>query len=325
MKYYLAPMEGITTYVYRRAYHAFFAPMDKYFTPFLVPHTKKGLTTREINEILPEHNENMYLVPQILTNDAEGFLQTVEKLKNYGYREVNLNLGCPSRTVVSKFRGSGFLAKPAELDRFLAEIFDRADVDISIKTRIGKDAPEEFERLLEIYNQYPLKELIIHPRVQQDYYNNHPNLAVFAAGLAGSRCPVCYNGDIFGAEDFRRVFERFPDIRTVMLGRGIIGNPFLVEQAKGVCAEPEGMSGESGRLPASSVSGERLRAFHDKILADYMEINFGDKNILFKMKEIWCYLGKQLGDSEKLLKRIRKAQKVKEYEQAARELFALLS
>ena len=84
MKYYLAPMEGITTYVYRRAYHAFFAPMDKYFTPFLVPHTKKGLTTREINEILPEHNENMYLVPQILTNDAEGFLQTVEKLKNYG-------------------------------------------------------------------------------------------------------------------------------------------------------------------------------------------------------------------------------------------------
>ena len=316
MEYYLAPMEGITTYVYRRAYHACFAPMDKYFTPFLVPHTKKGLTAKEINEILPEHNAGMYLVPQILTNDAEGFVQTVEKLKNYGYREVNLNLGCPSRTVASKFRGSGFLAKPEELDRFLREIFDRADIDISIKTRIGRDEPEEFERLLEIYNQYPLKELIIHPRVQQDYYNNCPNLAVFGAGLSESRCPVCYNGDIFTVEDFRRLVGRFPDIQTVMLGRGIIGDPFLVEQAKKdgereeeICAKP----------------GEQLKAFHDKVLADYMEINFGDKNVLFKMKEIWCYLGKQFEGSEKLLKKIRKEQRVREHAEAANELFALLS
>ena len=109
MKYYLAPLEGITTYIYRRAYHTHYRPMEKYFTPFLVPHTKKDFNTREKNDILPEHNPDMYLVPQILANDAKGFLDTVEKLKMYGYDEVNLNLGCPSKTVVSKGRGSGFL------------------------------------------------------------------------------------------------------------------------------------------------------------------------------------------------------------------------
>lgn len=169
MKYYLAPLEGITTYIYRRAYHQHFAPMDKYFTPFLVPHTKKGFSTKEKNDVMPEHSPGMNLVPQIMSNQAESFLHTVEKLKVYGYEEVNLNLGCPSKTVVSKGRGSGFLADPDGLDRFLDEIFKKCDVKISIKTRIGKDDPEEFARLLDIYNQYPVEELIIHPRVQKDF------------------------------------------------------------------------------------------------------------------------------------------------------------
>ena len=307
MKYYLAPMEGITTYVYRRAYHTYFAPMDKYFTPFLVPHTKKGFTAKEINEILPEHSPGMYLVPQILTNDADGFWQTVKKLEEYGYREVNLNLGCPSKTVASKGRGAGFLAKPDELNRFLYEIFAKTNVRISIKTRIGRDIPEEFERILDIYNQYPLEELIIHPRVQQDYYNNRPNLDVFADAFFKSKCPACYNGDVFTADDYRKMKERLPDIKAVMLGRGIIGNPELVE-------ELEGISGDAGRL----------KKFHDKILEDYVKINFGDTNVLFKMKEIWHYLGRQFEDGGKLLKKIKKAQKLKDYEEAAEELFALL-
>lgn len=155
MKYYLAPLEGITTCIYRRAYHTHYRPMEKYFTPFLVPHTKKDFNTREKNDILPAHNPGMNLVPQILTNDAKGFLDTVEKLKGYGYDEVNLNLGCPSKTVVSKGRGSGFLIHTEELNRFLDEIYAKADVKISIKTRIGKFDADEWGELLRIYNQYP--------------------------------------------------------------------------------------------------------------------------------------------------------------------------
>lgn len=306
MRYYLAPLEGITTYIYRNAYHRYFTPMDKYFTPFLVPHTKKGFSVKEKNEILPEHNEGLYLVPQILSNDAEGFLTTVRKLQTFGYREVNLNLGCPSKTVVSKHRGAGFLSKPAELESFLDRIFCGTDIDISIKTRIGKDSPEEFEKLLELYNRYPVKELIIHPRVQQDFYKNVPNLEAFGKAVEESRNSLCYNGDIFQKEDYETITGRFPGIPAVMLGRGIIRNPGLLGEIQG--------KKETGR--------ERLRAFHDRILTDYRALNFGDRNVLFKMKEIWCYMGDLFPGNGKELKKIKKAERMQDYERAVDILFA---
>lgn len=305
IQYYMAPLEGITTYIYRNAYHRYFTPMDKYFTPFLVPHTKKGFSAKERGEILPEHNEGMYLVPQIMSNDAEGFLHTVEKLKRYGYKEVNLNLGCPSKTVVSKGRGAGFLAKPDELHTFLEEIFQKADVAISIKTRIGKDSPDEFERLLEIYNEYPLKELIIHPRIQLDFYKNVPNLDVYAQAYENCRHPLCYNGDICSAEDEAKLLERFGHTGRIMLGRGLIANPGLAEELRG----------------GSPADKERLRAFHDQIMDDYTALDFGDRNVLFKMKELWVYMQDQFPDSAKLVKKIKKATNRKDYEKAVDEMF----
>lgn len=304
MRYYLAPLEGITTYIYRTAYHAYFAPMDKYFTPFLVPHSKKGFSTKEKMEIMPEHNKDMNVVPQIMSNNAEDFLQTVRKLEVYGYKEVNLNLGCPSKTVVSKYRGSGFLAKPDELNHFLDDIYNGTDVAISIKTRIGKEVPEEFEKLLEMYNQYPVKELIIHPRVQQDYYKNTPNLTVFTEALTHSKSPVCYNGDIFTEEDCKRFQNRFPEVETIMLGRGIVGNPALVNE-----------------LTGKNTDRENLQKFHDKVLMDYLEVYGSEKNTLFKMKELWCYMSRLFPGEEKLLKKIKKVQKINEYKLYAEELF----
>ena len=256
MKYYLAPLEGITTYIYRRAYHTHYRPMEKYFTPFLVPHTKKDFNTREKNDILPAHNPGMNLVPQILTNDAKGFLDTVEKLKGYGYDEVNLNLGCPSKTVVSKGRGSGFLIHTEELNRFLDEIYAKADVKISIKTRIGKFDADEWGELLRIYNQYPLEELIVHPRVQQQFYKGHPDLDAFADAVKECKHTLCYNGDIFTTEDMEKLKKRFPEASCIMLGRGILRNPELIEIMK---------TGEK------KIDAKKLRAFHDQIYQDYQE------------------------------------------------------
>ena len=158
MKIYLAPLEGITGYTYRRALYQCFGGFDKYFIPFILPNQKGHLSTREKKDIMPENNEGMYAVPQILTKNAEDFIQTAETLQGYGYKEVNLNLGCPSKTVVTKGRGAGFLDRPDELDKFLDEIFSKCDMKISIKTRLGMDDPEEFEDLLTIYNKYPLEE-----------------------------------------------------------------------------------------------------------------------------------------------------------------------
>lgn len=304
MKYYLAPLEGVTTYIYRRAYHQHFRPMDKYFTPFLVPHLKKGFSTKEKNEIIPEHSPGMYLVPQIMTNSADDFIKTVEKLQVYGYQEVNLNLGCPSKTVVSKFRGSGFLGKPEELDRFLDEIFRRSHVKISVKTRIGKDSPEEFGRLLDIYQSYPLEELIIHPRVQTDFYRNRPNLEVFENSLGKKYFPICYNGDIFRKEDYEMIVRRFPQLTHIMLGRGIITDPSLMEQLEG----------------GKRASLKRLRRFHDQIYEDYQRLDMGDKNVLFKMKELWCYMGGVFPEQKKALKNIKKAEKKERYEEMVREI-----
>ena len=150
MKFYLAPMEGITGFIYRNAYKKYFDNIDKYYTPFIIPNKSKSFKTKELRDILPENNENINIVPQILTNDSELFIFTASKLKELGYKEVNLNLGCPSGTVVSKGRGSGFLAKREELDRFLDEIYTMEDINISIQTRIGIDSPEEFFELLKL-------------------------------------------------------------------------------------------------------------------------------------------------------------------------------
>ncbi|MGN0333126.1 MAG: tRNA dihydrouridine synthase [Lachnospiraceae bacterium] len=307
MKFYMAPLEGITTHIFRNAYDSCFIAMDKYFTPFLVPHSKKGFSTREKKEILPENNKGLYLVPQIMSNHADECLKTIEKLQVYGYQEINLNMGCPSKTVVSKGRGSGFLAYPEELDRFLYEVFEgtaNKNMKISVKTRIGKEMPEEFFRLLDIYNRYPLEELIIHPRVQKDFYNNIPNLEMFEYGLKTSKNPVCYNGDIFCLEDFNKIKRRFPSVQTVMLGRGIVGNPMLLEEI----------------LNFGEDKKRKIKQFHDQLYHDYMELGIGEKNVLFKMKEVWCYLGNSFPGNEKVLKKIKKAERLDRYCAAVSEL-----
>ena len=189
-------------------------------------------SAREKKDILPEHNRGMYTVPQILTNKAEDFLRTAKKLEEYGYSEINLNLGCPSKTVVTKARGSGFLAYPEALERFLDEIFEKCPIRISVKTRLGMEQPEEFVRILEIYNRFPMEELIIHPRVQKDFYKNTPNLEIFGCALAESRNPVCYNGDIFTPADFARFTEEYRSVERVMTGRGVLRDPALAREIR---------------------------------------------------------------------------------------------
>ena len=196
MKLYLAPLEGITNHIYRKALYQCFGGFDKYFIPFIRAKQNLNFSGREKKDISPENNQGMYAVPQILTKNADDFLQTANQLREYGYQEVNLNLGCPSRTVVTKGRGAGFLDEPQKLDCFLDAVFEKCDLEISIKTRIGMEDPEEFETILPIYNKYPLKELIIHPRVQKEFYKNTPKLDTYAWAVEHSQHPLCYNGDI---------------------------------------------------------------------------------------------------------------------------------
>ena len=306
MKIYLAPLEGITGWIYRNALKECFGGFDKYFVPFIRPNQMGHFSAREKKDILPEHNKGMRAVPQILTNRADDFLRTAEKLKDFGYEEINLNLGCPSKTVVTKGRGAGFLADPDRLDLFLEEIFGKCPVKISVKTRLGMEDASEFTRLMEIYNQYPIEELIIHPRVQKDFYKNTPDLDTFAEAARTSRNPVCYNGDIFSKQDYEKLISKFPDIDCIMTGRGILKDPSLARRLRG----------------GKGADKAELRRFHDLLYAGYCEEMSGDRTILFKMKELWTYLAPLFADSKKYAKKIKKAEKCAVYEQLVDELFA---
>lgn len=306
MKHYLAPMEGITGHIYRNAYEKYFGNIDKYFTPFIVPNESRSLKTKELRDVLPENNEGMNIVPQILTNDSAGFIVTARKLQQLGYNEINLNLGCPAGTVVSKGRGSGFLAKRDELDKFLEEIYKIDDMKISIKTRLGRDDYEEFYELIKIYNKYPLEELIIHPRTRQDFYGNTPNLEVFKDAITLSKASVCYNGDIFTKGDYENIVKTFPEIDKVMLGRGILANPGLMNEING----------------SEIMDKKILRDFHDELFNGYRELLKEDKNAMYRMKEVWGYMIYMFSNNKKYAKKIKKAQKAVDYHQAIASLFA---
>ena len=284
MKFYLAPLEGITGYIYRNAQHDFFgAGIDKYFMPFLAPHTKRSFNAKEKNDILPEHNAGMYAVPQILTNSAADFLRIEKDLGAFGYRELNINLGCPSGTVVSKGRGAGF-------------------------------------RLLEIYNKYPLEELIVHPRVQKELYRGTPHYETFRYAMEHSKNPLCYNGDLVSVDSYVNLLtdwekEQACDrakVTSVMVGRGVLKDPALIEKLAAYA------SGEAYGTDAK----KKLPAFHDRLVADYGKEFSGDQNVLFKMKELWSYLIVRFPGKEKEAKAIRKAKRLEEYQAAVRRVFS---
>ena len=309
MNYYFAPMEGVTGYVYRNAHHAIFPGIDKYFTPFVSPNQNRCFTPREKRDILPENNRGICVVPQILTNRSDYFLRTMKELAAFGYQEVNLNLGCPSGTVVSKGRGAGFLEDADKLDAFFDEVFQKADLEkmkISVKTRIGIEDSEEFEDLQKVFNRYPFAEVIIHPRVRSDFYKNQPNRQVFGEFLKESVNPVCYNGDIFTVSDAAELKAEFPELESIMCGRGLLSNPALVRELQG----------------GETLKKEELHRFHDTLYESYRTLFAPDeRSVLFKMKELWGYFITAFQGAERDVKKIKKAQHFAEYEAAVSHIF----
>ena len=219
---------------------------------------------------------------------------------------MNLNLGCPSGTVTAKGKGAGFLAEPQKLDAFLDEIFSKLDMKISIKTRIGTHYEEDWDYLLAIYEKYPIHELIIHPRIQTDMYRGVPRLGAYEKAVSRLKMPLCYNGNLFSIADYKRITQRFPDTDCFMYGRGLITNPGLVSEIR------------DGVQPGKAV----LRQFHDCLLEEYKELLSGERNVLFRMKELWSYMAVSFTNYEKYAKKIKKSQHLSDYQAAVSSLFA---
>lgn len=303
-----APMEGVTRAMFRTVHKKMFTGVSRYYSPFLAPSADGVFSTKELREILPENNENVLLVPQLLTGRAEHFAWASKVLKELGYDTVNLNLGCPSGTVVAKHKGSGLLADTEELERLLEGVSEAAAQNgqrLSVKTRIGLESAELFPQLMEVFNQFPLEELIIHPRIRRQFYKGTVDREAFRYGLEHSRNPVCYNGDLFTVSDVLRLKEDFPAVDKIMLGRGLIADPALARRLAG---------------GAPLTDGE-LRAFHDSLLEGYCAQVQGEVNILHKMKELWTYFGAMFPEGRRFVKEICKARTVSEYRLRVDALF----
>jgi tRNA-dihydrouridine synthase len=311
MKIYFAPLEGITGYLFRNAYNGIYGHIDKFFAPFVSPSEKCPLTPRERKDVTPENNEGMNLIPQILTCRSEHFIEGAKELHAMGYSEINLNLGCPSGTVCAKGKGAGFLPETLELQRFLDDIYSYSESDgmkISIKTRLGYYNPDEFYDLMDIFNNYPVSELIVHPRIRSDFYKGEPRREYYAYALEHSKNPLVYNGNIFNVNDYEYLSSCFgskPD--TVMLGRGLISDPSLADKLKEF---------------TTATDFAKFRKLHDTVYHGYQEVISPDINVLYKMRELWSYWQLIFDGSERDIKRLMKAKKYSEYEEYAYRILA---
>ena len=304
MRYDFAPMEGITDSIFRRVHHKYFGGVDRYFMPFLSPTVHRQLTHKEDRELPIAGSEPFVAIPQILTKVPEDFLWAAQVCHDRGYTEVNLNVGCPSGTVVSKGKGSGMLRDLQGLDAFLEEVFAKTPLPISVKTRVGIEDPQEFPAILDVYNKYPIRELTIHPRTRKQFYDGNLHWDLFAYATENSKIPLCFNGDLRRLEDISEFSKKFPRIDSVMIGRGLIADP--------------------GMLDKRGTTRESLKGFTDELTECYIEAFGGARNAMFRMKENWSFLRHRFADSDKLWKQLRKTTDLNEYKHITAEIFHTL-
>lgn len=302
-----APLDGITKIVFRQVWSQFFGGVDRYFIPFFSPTPHHLMTPRDLREVDYIHNANLLSVPQVMTKNADDFLWACDVLKDMGYTEINLNLGCPSGTVTAKGKGSGFLAHPNELAAFFDEVFSKNPLPVSVKTRLGYETPEEFAALLDLYNRYPIACLTVHPRVRKEKYRGPVHLDVFADALANSRNPVCYNGDLRTVGEVRSLEDRFPEVTHVMIGRGLVADPALARKLRG----------------GNGTNRTELTEFLSALYQGYTDFYQGQvPTAAQRMREVWFYLIHLFDDAEKLNKQLRRFRTPSEYERIQAEILA---
>ena len=291
MEYEFAPLEGITDAVYRTAHCRFYPGLKRYYTPFISPTKNHIFTPKESRELDPRNNAGVPLVPQLLGKNAEDIIWASDALYNMGYREVNLNFGCPSGTVLAKGKGAGMLSDPEALDRFLDAVFSCAKTDISVKTRLGVRSADEFYRVLEVYDRYPLCRLIIHPRTAGEMYTGSVHRDVFAYAAAHAAAEVSYNGDLFKSDDIAAFHADHPDVGIVMIGRGLVSDPGLI----------------------AGGGTDALRRFHEALCEQYPVVFGSTNSALHRMKAIWSYIILRYEDAARWKKRLIKTKRWDEF------------
>jgi tRNA-dihydrouridine synthase B len=309
MMIYLAPIQGITDRIYRNLFPVYFKGVDLAIAPFISSSKKMKPENNLLREFYPDKNTGIPTIPQIMSSNPNDFTMLANALYEIGCNTVNWNLGCPFRMVVKKGRGAGMLCYPDRVEAFLTKTMPALKPKLSIKLRIGFTYPDEALELMPIFNRFELDELIIHPRTGVQMYAGEVDLDIFAQCLDLSKHTVVYNGDIDSLEKLEMLAQRFGSIERWMIGRGIIGNPFLADEIK---FHTEKSYTEKIKI---------MRAFHDNLFDEYSKILSGPAHITNKMKEIWTYMGNFFENGEKIRKRINKTHHRDNYIDVVHKIF----
>ena len=306
VKLSLGPFQGITDAPFRNVFKRHFGGIDKFYTPFFTGIQKDHAKNMQVEEIDPRYNDVETLTPQILSTDAEEILRFASQCKELGYKEINLNMGCPFPRVANKKRGCGLLPYPDKIDAMLGAVFERIDLKFSVKCRLGYFNPDEIVPVIEVFNQYPLSELIIHPRIGKQLYKGEADVQRFAELMPLIKAPLVYNGDIVSVESFERIREQVKPVNEFMLGRGLLANPFLAEEIKGANAPR---------------NDERLYAYVVDLYEDRLRHAGGSPKVLGRMKELWSYLMYSFDEPQDIWRKIKKINALKDYEEAVEAVF----
>ena len=310
----LGPFQGITDAPFRNVFKKHFGGIDKYYTPFFTGIQKDHAKNLQVEEIDPTCNDVETLTPQILSTDAEEILRFASQCKELGYKEINLNMGCPFPRVANKKRGSGLLPYPEKIEAMLNAVFERIDLNFSIKCRLGYFNPDEIVPVIDIFNQYPLSELIIHPRIGKQLYKGEADVKRFAELIPMIKAPLVYNGDIVSVDSFERIRKQVQPVNEFMLGRGLLANPFLAEEIK--------KNGEFNEFSEPvRQKKDRLHAYVMDLYEDRLRHAGGSPKVLGRMKELWSYLMYSFDEPQDIWRKIKKINALKDYEEAVETVF----
>lgn len=298
---YLAPLQGYTESYFRNAYSKYFDSFDHAIAPFIPSGRGDTIKSSRIRDLLHENNDKMPVDPQIIGKYAPEMIPLAKHLYHYGYNTLNINMGCPITSIVQKMRGSGLIAYPEMIEMLLEKLFFELENEISIKIRLGYHKKDELMTLMPLLNRFPLKELIIHPRLGSQLYEGKPDLDAFEWCLKHSRIPIVYSGDIFTTKDLELLQQRFPKQEKWMIGRGVIYDLFLPHQIK--------------HGPISTLDKHEIfKQFHQQLFEEVIKFRNRPKNQLNKMKEYWGYFSRQFENYEAIHYKITRSETLDEFE-----------
>jgi tRNA-dihydrouridine synthase len=306
---YLAPIQGTTDRIYRNLFPVYFKGVDVAIAPFISTSKKMKPMNNLLREFYPDKNTGIPTIPQIMSSSPDDFTKLANALYDIGYGTVNWNIGCPFPMVVKKGRGAGLLCHPDKIESFLEKTMSDLKPKLSIKLRIGLKYPDEVLQLIPIFNKFQLGELIIHPRTGEQMYEGEVDLDMFTQCLNLSKHSVVYNGDIDSIRKYEMVSKRFRSVDRWMIGRGLLENPFLAEEIK---FNTEKLYDEKIKI---------IRAFHDQLFAQYLEILSGPSHIVNKMKELWTYMGGFFENRKIIQKKIWKTHHKDNYINVVNKIF----